>query len=288
MTPLVLKPAIKWSGSKRTMAPTLHGLWPASVLPTATYFEPFVGGGAMMPGRPCRAGVAGDVLPSLIGLWKAIVSDPDGVARHYAHAWKQRQEHGQAVYYDVRTRFNAHRSPLDLMVLSRMCVNGLIRFNTRREFNNSLHHTRPGIHPDRLQRLLRTWSAALVGMRFTAGDFEITLADAAVGDCVFLDPPYIHNKGRYQPDRFDFARLWRVLADLNDRGVHWIMTLDGAAGARTYDTSTVPSAIWTHRMELGSGNSPFTRLMKISTDAIQEAVFLNFMPAWVSVKPRDV
>ena len=40
-----LQPVIKWSGSKRTVASQLGEFF----LPANTYYEPFVGGGAMMP-----------------------------------------------------------------------------------------------------------------------------------------------------------------------------------------------------------------------------------------------
>ena len=39
-----LQPVIKWSGSKRTVASQLGEFF----LPANTYYEPFVGGGAMM------------------------------------------------------------------------------------------------------------------------------------------------------------------------------------------------------------------------------------------------
>jgi DNA adenine methylase len=40
-----LQPVIKWSGSKRVVAEQLAEFF----LPARTYYEPFVGGGSMMP-----------------------------------------------------------------------------------------------------------------------------------------------------------------------------------------------------------------------------------------------
>ena len=273
-----LMPVIKWPGSKRSIATQLHALWPLPRTPGSTYFEPFIGSGAMLPGRPCGDAVAGDVIGPLIELWNAIVDRPDDVADHYASVWDKRQATGHTVYYDVRARFNEHYDPLDFMVLSRMCVNGLIRFNKRGEFNNSLHHTRPGIKPETLRSLLHAWAGALRNVHFLESDFEDTLAPAKDGDFVFLDPPYLGTRGRYKPVAFDFDRLWGVIEELNDKGVFWIMTLDGKAGSREYNSSAVPDSLYVHKFLINTGNSPFTRLMNTSVDSVLEAVYLNFDP----------
>ena len=56
---------IKWSGSKRTVAAQLAEKFIAA----DTYFEPFVGGGAMMPYAKAAKGYASDIIPELIDLW---------------------------------------------------------------------------------------------------------------------------------------------------------------------------------------------------------------------------
>ena len=56
------EPVIKWSGSKRSVAASLRHLFPRAT----RYFEPFVGGGAMLPFRPCHDAMAGDVIKELI------------------------------------------------------------------------------------------------------------------------------------------------------------------------------------------------------------------------------
>jgi DNA adenine methylase len=281
-----LQPVIKWSGSKRRVADALHRLWPEDVAETATYFEPFVGSGAMLPGRPVRAAVAGDTIAPLIALWHEIADHPEAVAAHYRRVWGDRQQRGQAAFYEARDRFNDQGKPLDFLVLSRMCVNGLIRFNAKGGFNNSLHHTRPGIHPDRLESLIMAWSEALEGVTFAVSDYEHTLSTAKSGDVVFLDPPYVGTRGQYRPGVFDFARLCRVLEDLNMRGVHWILTLDGQAGDRAYDETVIASTLYRHRFYVTTGHSPFTRLMGTSLDEVREAVYVSFEPADDSL-PED-
>ena len=74
-----LQPVIKWSGSKRTVASQLGEFF----LPANTYYEPFVGGGAMMPFAKANKGKAGDIIPELIALCNEIKAHPELVATQH-------------------------------------------------------------------------------------------------------------------------------------------------------------------------------------------------------------
>ena len=267
------EPVIKWSGSKRRIAPLL-----AILLPDAErYYEPFVGGGAMLPFRPGRTAVAGDTIVELINLWKAIRDTPELTADEYEVRWNRLQVEGHTAYYAIRDSFNGTRNPHALLFLSRTCVNGLIRFNKKGEFNNSLHHTRPGIAPARLRKVIRKWSHAIQGVEFIAADYRQTLVSVSANDLVFLDPPYGGTKGRYLPTDFNLGEFYAELQRLNTIGAKWVLTFDGRAGNRSYATS-IPSSLYKVRLALPTGNSPFVKLMKKRIDAVVESVYLNFEP----------
>ncbi len=268
-----LNPVIKWSGSKRKIAPILSYLLPIA----GNYFEPFVGSGAMLPFRPSQHGIAGDVIPELIHLWTEIRDEPDKTAEQYEIRWQRLQNEGHAVYYEIRDSFNTTRNPHDFLFLSRTCVNGLIRFNKNGDFNNSLHLTRSGIAPKRLSKIIYQWSHYIQNITFMIGDYHKTLKNVQENDFVFLDPPYIGTKGRYLPVPFNFEEFYNELDRLNHIGVRWILTFDGNAGKRSY-SSTIPSYLYKTKLGLPTGNSPFTKLMKTSIDPVVESVYLNFEP----------
>ena len=268
-----IEPVIKWSGSKRTMAPFLTRLFPDS----QRYFEPFVGGGAMLPFRTSQTAVAGDIIPELIELWLAIRDAPERVASEYEIRWNRLHAEGHTAYYAIRDSFNSTRNPHDLLFLTRTCVNGLVRFNSNREFNNSLHHTRPGIAPFRLRDVILEWSRAIKDVEFIAADYRHTLASVRTGDLVFLDPPYGGTRGRYIPDDFDLEKFYSELERLNSIDAKWVLTFDGEAGKRSY-SAKIPSVLYKARLALPTGNSPFTKLMKTGIDAVIESVYLNFDP----------
>lgn len=267
------EPVIKWSGSKRAIASAL-----AKLFGTAGHFyDPFVGGGALLPYRPTRTAVAGDIIPELIELWQLIQKNPDLVSSGYAKRWQLLRKEGYTAFYAIRDSFNADRDPLDLLFLTRTCVNGLIRFNSDGEFNNSLHHTRPGIAPERLRKVILLWNQIVRGVVFKTADYRETLEPVKRGDLVFLDPPYACNRGRYRRENFDVNAFFGELDRLNRTGARWILTFDGQAGNRVYESS-VPQELYRQRFAAPTGNSPFTRLMGMAVDAVTESVYLNFDP----------
>ncbi|MBX7251068.1 MAG: Dam family site-specific DNA-(adenine-N6)-methyltransferase [Candidatus Promineofilum sp.] len=271
MKPSHIQPVIKWTGSKRTIAPFVGSLIPY----TPRAFEPFIGGGAILPFHKAPYITAGDVIPELIALWVLIKESPEEVAEGYKERWERLQSEGYTAYYAIRNSFNETRNPVDLLFLSRTCVNGLIRFNSNGDFNNSLHHTRPGILPSRLKQIIVQWSGWLTNVRFVHSDYRHTLLAARPGDFVFLDPPYAGTVGRYMPQEFDLLAFYAELERLNSLGVKWVVTLDGAAGGRQYE-SGIPDGLYLDRMLIPTGNSPFTKLMGTSIDAVYESVYLNF------------
>jgi DNA adenine methylase len=264
---------IKWSGSKRLVAKQLAQYFSNC----NTYYEPFVGGGAMMPFARTNKGVASDIIPELIDLWNAIKENPALVADEYKNRWNDLQEKGQEVYYQVRDRFNQTKNCFDFLFLTRTCVNGLIRYNAQGEFNNSFHLSRPGINPDTLRSQLFMWSKYIRKFDFHNIDYRECLSDVKQGDFVFLDPPYGGTKDRYTRTEFDLDCFYKELERLNSAGAKWLLTFDGTAGEREYSYAP-PSEIYKYKFLINTGNSAFTKVMDSKKDTIQESVYMNFDP----------
>lgn len=264
---------IKWSGSKRPVARQLADYFSYG----ETYFEPFVGGGSMLPFSLSEKGMASDIIPELIDLWNEIKNNPELVANEYEIRWKLLQEQGPQVYYDVRDSFNKSKNCYDFLFLTRTCVNGLIRYNSEGEFNNSFHLSRPGINPNTLRKVLLQWSESIQKFTFRTCDYRELLESAKEGDFVFLDPPYGGSKDRYTRTLFDLDAFYSELERLNRKGVKWMLTFDGMAGDREYSFAP-PKEIFRHKFSINTGNSAFTKVMNSQKDVIQESVYLNYEP----------
>lgn len=264
-------PVIKWTGSKRSQATFIVCHFPSRF---DTYFEPFVGGGSVLfEAKPYQA-IAGDICEPLIALWRLIQTDPDRLIDHYTYHWNRLKDQGHLVFYEVRDRFNSEHNPCDLFFLSRTCVNGLIRFNSKGEFNNSLHHTRRGIQPTRVASIILEWGRQLAQVEFRVGDYRETTRDATSRDLIYLDPPYFHTKGRYY-GKIDYEEFQSFLESLSAKGVRYILSYDGRRGNRTYETP-LPTSLYKRKYLVPSGNSPFRKVMEKEKELVEETLYLNW------------
>lgn len=262
---------IKWTGSKRSQATEIAALAPEH----DRYFEPFLGGGAVMYllGRP--GAVAGDAYAPLIGLWELVQAKPADVVEDYELQWSELQRDLPDYFYRVRDRFNAERNPLDLSFLMRTCVNGIVRVNAAGEFNNSFHLSRKGMGPRRFAKVVERWHEALEGVELRTSDFATTLSDAREGDFAYLDPPYAGNKQRYS-ESLDSRRLFEVLRDLNKRGVKWALSYDGWRD-ETDLTLPVPEELYVRSLLLETGHSAVAKVLsKGSLQNVAESLYLNY------------
>jgi DNA adenine methylase len=267
----MFNPVIKWSGSKRSQSSKIVSFFPKKF---DIYYEPFIGGGSMLYAAIPKKAVCGDICKPLIDLWNEIKYNPQNLAQEYEIRWTRLQKEGYQVYYEIRDNFNKKQKAEDLLFLSRTCVNGLIRFNSNGEFNNSLHHTRPGISPDKLRKIILDWSDHIQGTEFCAQDYIKTTQNAKKGDLVYLDPPYFHTKGRYY-GTIDFNIFLNFLEDLNKREVKYILSFDGKRGNHDFIVSLPPELFKRHELIL-SGNSSFKKVMDKEKLQVYESLYMNW------------
>lgn len=267
----MFKPVIKWSGSKRSQSAQIKKYLPENF---NRYYEPFVGGGSMLYTiNPSRA-ICGDICEPLINLWNEIKNNPSELSEAYRVRWTKLQTEGYQTYYTIRDDFNKNHSPEDLLFLSRTCVNGLIRFNANGSFNNSLHHTRPGISPDSLDKIIRDWSNHIQRSEFIAADYTITTSTASSGDLIYLDPPYFHTKGRYY-GTIDFNVFFAYLEQLNCKGIKYMLSFDGVRGEDNF-TVALPRELYKRHELIPSGNSSFKKVMDKENVQVLESLYLNW------------
>jgi len=268
----MFQPVIKWSGSKRTQAEKLVSLFPEF----KTYYEPFLGGGSILYPLKNRinSAVCGDICKPLINLWLLIQKNPEKLINSYQINWERLQKEGYRVNYEIRTRFNKEHNPEDLFFLSRTCVNGLIRFNSKGEFNNSFHLTRKGINPERIRKIILDWSKAIQTIKFVHLDYHETTKKATSVDFVYLDPPYFNTKGRYF-GKINYEEFLAYLEDLNKKGVKYILSYDGMRGNKTY-LKELPKHLYKRHLLLESGNSSFRKVIDKQCEIVKESVYLNF------------
>lgn len=261
---------LKWTGSKRSQAERIARAAPAH----ERYFEPFLGGGALLFHFARVGAQASDIYPPLVEFWKLVRDEPERLIDDYAKQWQALQDDLPGYFYIVRDRFNVSSRPEDLNFLMRTCVNGIVRFSKNGKFNNSFHLSRRGMLPSNFRGIVREWSLRLAGVDFYARDFSEALADTKKGDFVYLDPPYFGNKQRYIGD-LDVERFYAELEVLNRRGVFWALSFDGSRGDREYKV-TLPRDIFKTVIDLESGYSAVAKVLNGPIERVTESLYLNY------------
>lgn len=264
-----IQPVIKWSGSKSSQATYI-----ASLVPNFnTYFEPFIGGGSVLYAINPKHAVCGDICRPLIDLWNLIKLSPETLLQYYSKQWEELQI-DYMEYYRARDRFNSNKNPYDFLFLTRTCVNGLIRFNSKGEFNNSLHYTRKGIDPLSLKKIILEWSSKIQGVNFICGDYRDTTKEAREGDFIYLDPPYFNTKGRYF-GKIEYQDFFEYLDDLNKRGIKYALSFDGKRGNHDYIVD-VPQELYKRKELILSGKSTFRKVIDSISEEVYESLYLNW------------
>lgn len=263
---------IKWSGSKRSQAKDI--VEEILKIEFDKYYEPFLGSGAILGELKPNNAVISDIYAPLIELWKAIRDNPHKVADTYREQWQNLQDKGHLYFYEVRDKFNKTHDPEDLLFLSRTCVNGLIRFNSKGEFNNALHHSRKGMTPDKLEKLIHEWSRMIANYTIVQGDYREATKQATSQDIVYLDPPYFNNKNRYL-ENIDHKEFIQYLNELNKRSIRFVLSYDGHSESKVY-AHDIPKDLYKRKLILHSGLSAFRKVQDKTKDTVHESLYLNF------------
>ncbi|GAA2625173.1 DNA adenine methylase [Dactylosporangium fulvum] len=216
---------IKWAGGKTRYAAQLVAMAPPF---TGCYWEPFMGSAAVFfELRPAKA-VLSDANPELVACFRAVAADPEAVMAHL-DALPNTPAQFAAVRAQDPASLGAAARAARVIYLNKTAFRGLWRVNRRGGFNVPYGaYDRPYYNRDTLLAAAK----ALAGVDIRVCDFADPLREAAVGDWVFLDPPYLPEGGfadfkRYTPGQFhdaDHERLAAAMRDASSRGVLLTMT----------------------------------------------------------------
>lgn len=190
--PLV-SPILKWVGGKRQLIESIVPLIPEHT----TYYEPFVGGGAVLFHTQPKKAVINDSNEELINIYQVIKEQPEELITLLE---SHRDRNSQEYFYEVRSLDRdkgeyAALTPAEraarIIYLNKTCYNGLFRVNRAGEFNAPWgRYKNPNITNE---ITIRAMSRYLNGAKVTVycGDYREALKGIRKGSFVYLDPPYM-------------------------------------------------------------------------------------------------
>lgn len=202
-------PPIKCQGIKTKLVPFIFRniCWNESR--TARWFEPFLGSGVVVLNLAPQRAVLSDTNKHIIRFYESIQKGKltaSTVREYLVKEGKKLEQRGEEYYYEVRERFNQEGSPLDFLFLNRASFNGLVRFNSRGDFNVPFCRKPERFSPAYITKIVNqvNWVAKQMwgkDWQFLVASWEEVLELAEDADFVYIDPPYI---GRHT----DYYNRW--------------------------------------------------------------------------------
>lgn len=226
-----LSPFVKWAGGKRQIMSHLLEHMPKKF---RHYYEPFVGGGALLLELAPIHATINDSNKELIYVYKCLRNKR--LFKKFYDACKEHESnHSEGYYYQIRdldkkktayAKLPMYLKAARCVYLNKACFNGLYRVNSKNQFNVPFNGKEKinCFDEDNILALHKYFNKRKPVI--LSKDFAEAVKTAKAGDLVYCDPPYDTLKDdsftSYSPDGFgkkEQERLRDVIKELTDRGV---------------------------------------------------------------------
>lgn len=226
-------PVVKWLGGKRQLLTEINKYIPKKI---STYYEPFVGGGAVLFSIKPGKAVINDINEELINLYKVIKETPEELIselKKYENTSKEfyrvrgldRSEEEYAKLTDAQRAARMH-------YLNKTCFNGLFRVNSLGQFNAPYgNYKNPNIVNEVVIRAVSNYFNSS-NITLKCGDYAEAIKQARKGAFIYFDPPYDpisdssnftgYSKGGFNKD--EQIRLKNVCDSLDKRGINFMLS----------------------------------------------------------------
>ena len=228
-----VSPFVKWAGGKRQLLAQIRERMPREY---NRYYEPFIGGGAIVFDLLPENALINDINEALINAYVQIRENVDSFLDNINRIDSAIGEDGKAYYYSMRNLYNMKLEKMEydselaalFVFLNKHCFNGLYRVNSKGLFNVPYNNSKRVSYDE---ESIRMTSDYLKRVTITTGDFEDACRNAGRGDFVFLDSPYAPlnptSFESYTKEGFTLEsheRLARLYDELTERGCYCMLT----------------------------------------------------------------
>ncbi len=205
----IFVPPLKCQGIKTKLVKWISGKVPDDF---NIWYEPFMGSGVVGFNINPRKAIFGDTNPYIIQFYNDIknATITSEIARSFLTQESAKLLTGKDDYYrTVRERFNRFHSSLDFLFLNRSCFNGMIRFNSKGDFNVPFCKKPHRFTKAYISKICNQISGLSNLMKdkewyFVCDTFSQIIKKASPNDIIYCDPPYI--------DRYaDYFNAWTAI-----------------------------------------------------------------------------
>lgn len=250
---------LKWIGNKQRFAKEIVSYFPLEFF---TYFEPFLGSGAVLATLAPRNGVGSDSFLPLIRIWQTLKDSPEELKNWYTSRWYNMMNGDKVeVYNAIKNSYNTKPNAADLLFLCRSCYGGVVRFRMSDGYMSTPCGVHKPISPDSFARRVDEWHNRLVSTSFCHKEFEKVMDDATKGDLIYCDPPYNQSQSiLYGAQSFSLEHLFEVIAKCKSRGVYIALSIDGKKQSGNMICNLpIPKGLFKHEIYISCGRSMLKR-----------------------------
>jgi len=263
---------LKWIGNKQRFAHEIASFFPARF---GTYYEPFLGSGAVLATLWPGDSVAADVFAPLVEIWQTLQNKPSELCEWYRERYTLFNSLPRPEGYEmIKRSYNAEPNGADLLFLSRSCYGGVVRFRKSDGYMSTPCGVHDPISPQAFNRRVQTWRQRTQKTRFICQDFARTMAMAKEGDLVYCDPPYSHSQTiLYGGQDFSLKRLFDVIAECKDKGVRVALSIDGRKKSGSVECDLdIPEELFEREVFISCGRSMLRRFQREGEILVDEVV----------------
>ena len=271
----LLKPFVKWAGGKRQLLSEIRKYVPKRI---NTYYEPFLGGGAVLFDLQPKKYIVNDINAEMINVYRTVKSDVDSLISEL------RKHKNEAEYFykvrelDRSTEFKKlgdFERAARIIYLNKTCFNGLFRVNSQGYFNVPFgSYKNPDIVNEITLRAVNKYLTQTDGTVLN-GDFVEAVETANKGSFVYFDPPYdpVSDSSSftgYTLDGFgknEQYRLKELCDDLNKRGCKFLLS--------NSSTDFIKDLYKSYRIEIVQANRAINSVA-IGRGRIDEVLIRNY------------
>lgn len=226
-------PFVKWAGGKKQLLNEIEKHIPQQF---SRYYEPFVGGGAVLFRLQPKRAVINDSNEELSNLYTVIKEFPEELIENL-----RQHKNEEEYFYQIRgvdreqekyqALTNIERASRNIF-LNKTCFNGLFRVNSKGHFNTPFgRYKKPNIVNDITIRAVANYLSSN-DIQILNSDYKKSLSNITKDDFVYFDPPYdpvsvSSNFTGYTKNGFDKSsqgELKKTCDMLNEKGIKFLLS----------------------------------------------------------------
>lgn len=271
---------LKWVGNKQRFAHEITSYFPIEF---GTYFEPFLGSGAIVATLAPERAVGSDSFKPLMEIWQALKNDPHTLKQWYSQRWHAMMSGDKVTEYErIKASYNANPNGADLVFLCRSCYGGVVRFRQADGYMSTPCGSHTPISPSSFSQRVNAWHQRTLGTEFVLMDYQDAFDMAEPGDLIYCDPPYSNSQAiLYGAQSFNLVRLFEAIDFCKSRGVYVALSIDGTkrSGNLICDIP-IPDGLFEREAFVNCGRSMLKRFQMggrtLENEAVTDRLLLTY------------